>query len=583
NCHNDFTIESEDFAFYDKIKVPPPTFCAECRLQRRLCIRNERSLYKRICELCKKEVISIYSLDKKVCVYCLECYKSDVWDPSSYGRDYDFNKPLFQQLDDLFRAVPRPERNETNAVDCSYCEDCTNCKNCYLVFGGYHCDDIMYSYTPLFSRKLVDVTMVNHSEMTYESSSSYGLYNTRFAHLTDECLDCSFMHDCRGCSDCFGGINLRSKKYHIFNKQYSKKEYAEEMKKWDIGSYATLRMAQQKFQGLYYATPRRYAVTTNVVNVTGNNIRNAKNCHQCFSVIEGAENLKFVYMAGLAFKDSYDAWGAGEKSQLLYEVTGCAGGERVFFTNNTHYCTDVQYSNKCFHCSNLFGCVGLRKKSYCIFNKQYTKEEYFKLLESIIDQSKQMLYIDERGRKYGYGEFFPIELMPFAYNETLAYEKFPLTREQALEERYPWQDEPERRYTITMGSEALPDHIDDVPESIVNEVISCQHNRSCGEKCTTAFRITPRELSFYKQIKVALPRLCPNCRHAEREKRRNSELQLWHGKCQCAGGSSENGVYENHGKHSHGAVHCGNEFETVYAPGRREIVYCEECYQQEAA
>ena len=47
-------------------------------------------------------------------------------------------------------------------------------------------------------------------------------------------------------------------------------------------------------------------------------------------MIEGAENLKFVYMAGLAFKDSYDAWGAGEKSQLLYEVTGCAGGERVF-------------------------------------------------------------------------------------------------------------------------------------------------------------------------------------------------------------------------------------------------------------
>ena len=26
NCKNDFIIEPDDFAFYDKIKVPPPTF-----------------------------------------------------------------------------------------------------------------------------------------------------------------------------------------------------------------------------------------------------------------------------------------------------------------------------------------------------------------------------------------------------------------------------------------------------------------------------------------------------------------------------------------------------------------------------
>jgi hypothetical protein len=29
NCKNDFTIESEDFKFYEKIKVPPPTWCPD--------------------------------------------------------------------------------------------------------------------------------------------------------------------------------------------------------------------------------------------------------------------------------------------------------------------------------------------------------------------------------------------------------------------------------------------------------------------------------------------------------------------------------------------------------------------------
>ena len=46
NCKNDFTIESDDFSFYEKMKVPPPTFCPLCRAQRRLAWRNERKLFK---------------------------------------------------------------------------------------------------------------------------------------------------------------------------------------------------------------------------------------------------------------------------------------------------------------------------------------------------------------------------------------------------------------------------------------------------------------------------------------------------------------------------------------------------------
>jgi hypothetical protein len=46
NCKKDFTIESEDFNFYEKIKVPPPTFCPECRIIRRMLWRNFRSLFK---------------------------------------------------------------------------------------------------------------------------------------------------------------------------------------------------------------------------------------------------------------------------------------------------------------------------------------------------------------------------------------------------------------------------------------------------------------------------------------------------------------------------------------------------------
>src|SRR5256885_746105 len=95
NCKQDFVIEPEDFDFYEKMKVPPPTFCPDCRLQRRTSVRNERSLYKTTCNLCGKSFVSMYSSDKPFKVYCKDCWYSDNWDVLSYGRDYDFSKPFF--------------------------------------------------------------------------------------------------------------------------------------------------------------------------------------------------------------------------------------------------------------------------------------------------------------------------------------------------------------------------------------------------------------------------------------------------------------------------------------------------------
>ncbi|MDI6883331.1 MAG: zinc-ribbon domain containing protein [Patescibacteria group bacterium] len=56
NCQKEFTIEPDDLEFYAKIKVPPPTWCPECRLVRKLVWRNERIFYKRTCELCGKSI-----------------------------------------------------------------------------------------------------------------------------------------------------------------------------------------------------------------------------------------------------------------------------------------------------------------------------------------------------------------------------------------------------------------------------------------------------------------------------------------------------------------------------------------------
>jgi hypothetical protein len=171
-----------------------------------------------------------------------------------------------------------------------------------------------------------------------------------------------------------------------------------------------------------------------------------------------------------------------------------------------------------------------------------------------------MPYIDSKGRVYKYGEFFPMELSPFAYNETIAQEYFPLTKKEASEQGYKWKDREERKYTIDIKNEDIPDNIKEVDESILGKVIECSNKGNEQTQCTEAFKIIPNELQFYQRMNLPLPRFCPNCRHYNRLKQRNP-LKLWHRTCMKEG--------------------CTNTFETSYAPERPEIVYCEGCYQRE--
>ncbi len=194
-----------------------------------------------------------------------------------------------------------------------------------------------------------------------------------------------------------------------------------------------------------------------------------------------------------------------------------------------------------------------------------------------------MPYVDSKERVYKYGEFFPPEISPFAYNETIAQEYFTLSEAEAKSKGFRWRTPEPRIYKVTIKTGELSDNIKDVSDSILNDIIKCQHaNKECGEQCTEAFRIISQELQFYRQMNIPLPRLCPNCRHYQRSSKKNP-IKLWHGKCQCGGAKSENGVYTNEVKHPHGETHCMNEFETSYSPDRPEIVYCESCYNSEVA
>jgi hypothetical protein len=560
NCKQEFTIESEDFNFYEKIKVPPPTWCPECRAMRRLIWRNERSLYHNKCAFSGKDIISMFSPETKLTVYDRDIWWSDKWDPLSYGQEYDFSKPFFVQFQELLSRVPLMNLGNTNSPGSEYGNHNADCRNCYLVYASFSNENCHYSNGLVNVKDSWDLYKVTKSENCYNSILCTNCYNTHFSYDSDECIDSMFLTSCLGLKNCLGCINLRHKKYCIFNKQYTEQEYKEKISKYNFGSYKSLEKFKQEYVDFIKTQFRRYAFVFKSLNSTGDNIMFAKNSRMLFDGYDDIENCRYVTHA-VIIKDSYDAYGTGAKMELLYEgIDAGINAYNMHFCILAHSCVNTDYTYMCFGSNNLFGCIGLQKQDYCILNKKYSKEEYEKLVPKIIEHMNTMPYVDKRGIVYKYGEFFPTELSPFFYNETIAQEYYPLTETEAKHYDFKWKKKEKRDYKIKIKAEDLPDHIKDVDDFIVGKVIGCLHKGNCEEQCTEAYKILPEELQFYKRNNLALPRLCPNCRHFQRLKQRNP-LKLWHRKCMKEG--------------------CSNEFETSYAPDRPEIVYCEKCYQGE--
>ncbi|HHD92486.1 MAG TPA: hypothetical protein ENL06_02590, partial [Candidatus Portnoybacteria bacterium] len=202
NCGKEFTIEPEDFEFYEKIGVPAPTFCPDCRLQRRMMWRNERKLYKRKCDLCGKDIISIYPPDAPFPVYCSKCWNSDKWDPMDYGREYDWDKPFFEQIEKLYKKVPHLSLMELNNTNCPFVNYAWFSNNSYMCFDLGYGEDMMYSKACHFVKDSIDCSYAKKIELCYECVEVEKSNHSSFLKNCENCLDSHFLTNCKNCSSC---------------------------------------------------------------------------------------------------------------------------------------------------------------------------------------------------------------------------------------------------------------------------------------------------------------------------------------------------------------------------------------------
>jgi hypothetical protein len=287
--------------------------------------------------------------------------------------------------------------------------------------------------------------------------------------------------------------------------------------------------------------------------VGGEYIFNSKNSHNMY-LVSGAEDCKWCqFITVNPVKDCMDYTGWGNNANLIYESTSV--GENSSQVRFCYECwpgsLNLEYCYYNISCKNNFGCVNLKRKQYCILNKEYSKDEFFKLKEKIIEDMKKNPYVDKLGRKFYYGEFFPLEFSEFAYNKSNAMRFFPKTKEEVLEEGFLWDDSKKSSTESTIKANELQGKIEETTDGILKESIECM-------TCRRAYNIAKGELDLLRKLKLPLPHECPKCRESKRFERMTMP-KLYDRKCDK----------------------CNNKVRSPYENNRPEIIYCEKCYQQE--
>lgn len=318
------------------------------------------------------------------------------------------------------------------------------------------------------------------------------------------------------------------------NQPLSKEEYEKKVSEF-LGSYESMERAKAEAEKLQAQMVRKYANIVNSENSSGDYIEHSRNCLDCYDVND-SEDCRYVTV-GVNVKDNYDCSNMYIKSELCYELLGTIGVNMSAYSLYVFHSQRLLYCDYCFNCSDCFACSGLTRKQYCIFNKQYSKEEYEELVPRIIEHMK---------KTREWGQFFPPELSSFGYNESVANEYFPLSREEALAQGFLWREQDAKGFQTQ--NLVLKDKISDEPTTLSQEILQCKN-------CDKNYRITPQEFKFYKEQNIPAPRKCPDCRYDARLKARSAR-RLWDRNCD----------------------QCGISISSPFAPTRPEKVFCEECY-----
>jgi len=587
-CGDYFIITDLEIKLLDKHCFKHPEHCPLCNFKLLYSLLNDKHLYHRKDSKTWRKIISTYSESFSWDIYEANKYKKLVLDDFGLKFSKEISGDIFSQFNKLYNDFPKASRLIYPGLEnAEYSSHTWWSKNIYLSYCVFiDCEDIYYSLRVLWwCKNIYNSFNITWSSNIYTSRNIWNSHNIYFWETMIDCSNLLFSKDMNNCKECIFCCNQLNSKYKIFNKQYEKEEY-QKIKKdiyKMINNKEQFKILMQKYQIFLNNNIIQESTDTNrCEKVVGENTFDSNNSINTFisSWLENCVNNMAIWNPDTnKISNIFNCVEAGWNCEnCIWSSSFGTNIYNIFFSfwvvessKNIYYSMDIESCEECMFCSWLKG------KKYCILNKEYEKEKYFKLKENIIKKLKE---------ENKWWDPLPFLFTWYPYNDTLAYDYFKINKvininwsEEIIDKNSKWivklfSDDfisdaeldlwwkekikirwrtknkeiniPENADTIK--AEDLPE-IQEIDEDILNKVIICTET-------WRPFKIIKQELDFLKKHNLPLPTIHNELRIDKLINTRPTwELQLW--TCDK----------------------CRQETLTVYKEKPKHKIYCNTCYK----
>ncbi|MEK9157357.1 MAG: hypothetical protein AAB448_04515 [Patescibacteria group bacterium] len=418
-------------------------------------------------------------------------------DFSSFGVAWQSSKSFFEQFRALQLNVPmlaqrnviEPENSiamgSFGDVNSYFSSSCESSKDSFFC---------AWSEGPDLSAEIHNVKQVTQS---YRIDDAFNIYNSRYVRDGADILNSAFVFYAKDLEYCFGASCKKHKKFIFFDKQLTKDEYAKEMQSIDLSCRSNVEQYRERFHKML-AEQTIWPQNMNVKDEgsSGEYVISGTNCQFCYSAVGGSHDMLWCsHTSGDSYNNAF--------CQLIHNTSECYSCVDAQECTGCKFCyacgtsQNLEYCMQCYNCEDCFGCVGLQRKKFHVFNKEYSEEDYRKIVAEI---KKAMLAARE------YGEFFPLSFSPVYFGQSAAV-LYYLATEADGKTLGALDYDPESHGAIGDLSEAhnlkttkeIPDCIDAL------EVDDWAGVPVLDEHINRRFAFLKPELEFYKKYRIAPP------------------------------------------------------------------------------
>jgi hypothetical protein len=404
---------------------------------------------------------------------------------------------FFDAFQQLFLSIQLPWFHHYYEVEnAPYSNHISSSANVYL---SYHvtgnCENIMYSLSTKIHAKNVYNSVMSwmYSENVYQSLGILRSSNIFYSRFIQDSHNIWFSTDLVWCHDCIFCHDIQNISYAINNISYPKEVYFQKKDQ--------ILKNKEHFYTNYLKMP---SIGGNIgsKNTSGkycNLSEDVQNGYYSTHIKTGRNVLFAGHPDGL--EDIYN--GVFVSAGRGYYGACAVGGDATEIYNSISMMRSFEcyYSYFLERCSFCFGCIWLKNKSYCILNRQYTKEDWYRKVWEIFET----MLLDGT-----FWKFFPATLSPFYFDDSLANLMLWNYDRKRLETKW-FLFSPENTRGQTLRQEAIESwafsqYISNAESYIIDDAILWKILHGTDGKCYT---IQKREKDFLEQFHLPIPETHP--------------------------------------------------------------------------